>query len=43
MPFGYETSDLKNAYLSRNQLQCRMVTPILTQAQYLQQGYPNAN
>ena len=32
-PKGYETSDLKNIYLSRHQLQSRMVTPVLTQAQ----------
>jgi hypothetical protein len=43
VPFGYENSDLKNVYLSRVQLQSRMVAPILTQAQYLQQGFPNAN
>ena len=42
-PYGYETSDLKNVYLSSYQLQCRMVAPILTQDQYLQQGYPNPN
>ena len=32
-PKGYETSDLKNIYLSRHQLQSRMVTPVLTQKQ----------
>tara|TARA_B100001094_G_C18174502_1_gene797090 strand:- start:2340 stop:2753 length:414 start_codon:yes stop_codon:yes gene_type:complete len=32
-PAGYETSDLKNIYLSRHQLQSRMVTPVLTQKQ----------
>ena len=42
-PYGYETSDLKNLYLSRQQLQCRMVAPSLTQDQYLQQKYPNPN
>ena len=42
-PFGYEGSDLKNVYLSRSELQSKMVVPILTQAQYLQQGYPNTN
>lgn len=42
-PFGYETSDLKNMYLGDYQLQSRMVTPVLTQAQILQQKYPNAN
>ena len=42
-PFGYENSDLKNMYLSEYQLQCRMVTPVLTQAQLLSKGYKNAN
>ena len=42
-PFGYENSDLKNMYLADYQLQSRMVTPVLTQAQILQQKYPNAN
>tara|TARA_B100001093_G_C26522043_1_gene882173 strand:- start:122 stop:538 length:417 start_codon:yes stop_codon:yes gene_type:complete len=32
-PKGYETSDLKNIYLSRHQLQSRMITPVLTQEQ----------
>jgi len=26
-PYGYEDSDLKNIYLSRNELQCRLTTP----------------
>ena len=34
-PKGYETSDLKNIYLSRHKLQSRMVTPVLTQEQLL--------
>jgi hypothetical protein len=34
-PFGYETSDLKNVYLSRYELQSRMMAPSLTQYQYL--------
>jgi hypothetical protein len=42
-PFGYENSDLKNTYLTVQQLQCRMVAPILTQDQYLTEGYPRAN
>ena len=42
-PYGYENSDLKNIYLSRQQLQCRMVAPVLTQDQYLNQGYYNPN
>ena len=42
-PFGYENSNLKNLYLSEYQLQCRMVTPVLTQEQLLKGGYQNAN
>lgn len=42
-PFGYEDSNLKNLYLTSHQLQCRMVAPILTQEQYLNQQYPNPN
>lgn len=37
-PFGYENSDLKNSYLSRQQLQERMVTPVITQEQLIMQG-----
>jgi len=33
--YGYEASDLKNIYLSRKELQRKMVAPILTQEQYL--------
>jgi hypothetical protein len=40
-PFGYETSDLKNMYLSSQVLQERLVAPILTQSQMLQR--PNWN
>ena len=36
-PYGYEDSDLKNVYLSSYQLQARMIAPILTQNQYLQE------
>ena len=36
-PFGYENSDLKSSYLSRQQLQERMVTPVITQEQILMQ------
>ena len=39
-PFGYENSDLKNLYISGYQLQSRMVTPVITQAQLLQFGVP---
>ena len=35
-PFGYEHSDLKRLYLSRQELQSRLRAPILTQEQYLQ-------
>lgn len=42
-PYGYETSDLKNLYLSEQQLQCRLVTPVITQDQLLARGYPNYN
>jgi hypothetical protein len=42
-PFGYENSDLKNLYLSDVQLQARMVTPVISQSQILQQGYARAN
>jgi hypothetical protein len=37
-PFGYENSDLKNSYLSRQQLQERMVVPVITQEQLLMQA-----
>jgi hypothetical protein len=42
-PFGYETSDLKNYYLSRQQLQARMIAPVITQNELLMRGYPNPN
>ena len=42
-PFGYENSDLKNLYLSKYDLQCRMHTPVLTQDQLLQRGFQNFN
>lgn len=38
-PYGYENSDLKNSYLTKFQLESRMVTPVFTQAQLLQQGF----
>lgn len=34
-PYGYETSDLKNLYLSREQLQTRLSAPIMSQTQSL--------
>jgi len=42
-PYGYQTSDLKELYLSEYQLQSRLNAPILTQAQYLEGGYQNYN
>jgi hypothetical protein len=36
-PYGYEDSDLKNIYLSREALQSRMVTPVITQEQMIMQ------
>lgn len=42
-PYGYNNSDLKNLYLSEYQLQCRLVTPVLSQDQLIQQKYPNFN
>lgn len=34
-PFGYHDSDLKQLYLSREQLQSRKVSPVITQEQLL--------
>ncbi len=42
-PFGYESSDLKNYYLSRQQLQARMIAPVITQNELLMQRYPAPN
>ena len=42
-PFGYETSDLKDVYLSRQQLEARMTTPVITQDQLVLGGYQNAD
>jgi len=41
IPFGYETSDLKNLYLSKTQLQERLSAPIMTQSEMLKM--PNWN
>jgi hypothetical protein len=38
-PHGYESSDLKNVYLTRHQLQSRQVTPVISQEQLLFQNY----
>ena len=42
-PFGYETSDLKNLYLSDFQLQSRLTTPVLTQYSLLSNHFQNYN
>jgi hypothetical protein len=43
-PFGYAPSDLKDIYLSREELQSRMVAPEITQEQILAfQRQQNAN
>lgn len=34
-PFGYEDSDLKNLYITKETLQSRMVAPLLSQQGYL--------
>jgi len=34
-PFGYQQSDLKNLYLSKQELNSKLRAPILTQEQYL--------
>lgn len=41
--YGYETSDLKNLYLDDYSLQSRMITPVISQSQLLQQGVARAN
>ena len=42
-PYGYENSDLKNLYLDEYQLQCRLITPVITQEQLLKGKFPNFN
>ena len=37
--FGYEHSDLKQQYLTKTELESRMITPVLTQEQLMRQGY----
>ena len=39
-PFGYETSDLKNMYVSRQALQSRLTAPLLSQQGLL--SYPRS-
>jgi hypothetical protein len=41
--YGYENSDLKNLYLSDYELQSRMITPVFSQDQLLNQNIPRAN
>jgi hypothetical protein len=43
VPFGYEHSDLKNMYLTSQDLASRLAAPILTQSDYLAKGIPNYN
>jgi hypothetical protein len=38
-PMGYETSDLKVTYLTREQLESRKVSPVVTQEYILQKQY----
>ena len=40
-PFGYETSDLKSIYTSRQELQERLDAPIMNQEQLLRSGIGN--
>jgi hypothetical protein len=41
-PYGYEGSDLKNLYLSKNELQSRQVSPVYTQEQLIKRFFPNS-
>jgi len=41
-PYGYENSDLKNLYLSKQNLQSRQVIPVYTQDQLIKKYFPNA-
>jgi hypothetical protein len=42
-PYGYENSNLKKEYLSREQLQSRMIAPRMSQYQYLEKHMKNPN
>ena len=42
-PYGYENSNLKNLYIDEYKLQCRLVTPVITQEQLLKGKFPNYN
>ena len=41
-PYGYESSDLENLYLSKNDLQGRQVSPVYTQEQLIKRFFPNS-
>jgi hypothetical protein len=41
--YGYESSDLKNMYLTELQLQSRMITPVITQEQLINQNIARSN
>jgi len=41
-PYGYEDSDLKNLYLSKQSLQSRQVIPVYTQDQLIKKYFPNS-
>ena len=41
-PYGYENSDLKNLYLSKQNLQSRQVIPVYTQDQLIKKYFPNS-
>ena len=41
MPYGYESSDLKNLYISRQGLNSRLTAPMVSQDQLLM--FKNAN
>ena len=42
-PYGYENSNLKKEYLTREQLESRLSAPKLSQYQYLEQRIQNYN
>lgn len=41
-PFGYESSDLKQIYLSSQELNSRMISPLITQDEILRLGLQNS-
>lgn len=42
-PPGYQTSDLKSSYLSRQELDARARTPVITQAELISKGFQRFN